>query len=471
MKKTLYPLIIGDLLGFMMTFVLAFFVFAQFSPYAFEIESQGISHVVSTNLTLFYMLMTSLGITYFWQQGHYNLSTPWWQQVEHMVIVSIYSLLFLCFYFFAIQGYPSRLFLAFSWLGMPPILITLRLIARHWLISKHKWTIPTIVIGGFENAIETVFALKSETYIKYNIKTICLPTTTPKRIKKFKEFHGEYKVCTEIPAFEKDDLVIICPDQRRELQIAETIETVTKAGADYAMVPPIEGFSYYGLKPHYFFGYNIVLLKNNLQLQGALNQIIKTTVDRIGASIGLLLLSPVFLYLIMKVKKDGGPAFYGHTRVGRNGKEFKCWKFRSMVANSQEVLEELLANDENARKEWEADFKLKDDPRITEIGEFIRKTSLDEIPQLLNVLRGEMSLVGPRPIVKDEVKYYKDKINEYYSVRPGVTGLWQASGRNDISYDLRVYLDSWYVRNWSLWSDIVIIIKTIMVLTSRKGAY
>jgi lipopolysaccharide/colanic/teichoic acid biosynthesis glycosyltransferase len=177
------------------------------------------------------------------------------------------------------------------------------------------------------------------------------------------------------------------------------------------------------LKSHFFFGYNIVLLQESFRLRGVLNAGVKTVMDRAGAAVGLLLLSPAFVYVALQVKKDGGDIFYGHERLGQHGKTFKCWKFRSMIVNSKEVLEELLAKDADARAEWEADFKLKDDPRITKIGHFIRKTILDEIPQLWNVLRGEMSLVGPRPIVADEAKYYGDKLADYQSVKPGITGL------------------------------------------------
>jgi Undecaprenyl-phosphate galactose phosphotransferase WbaP len=198
---------------------------------------------------------------------------------------------------------------------------------------------------------------------------------------------------------------------------------------------------------------------------------LKDVIDRAGAAVALLLLSPVFFVLAWKIKRDGGPAFYGHTRIGRNDKAFKCWKFRSMVMNSQAILKELLANDPAARAEYEKDFKLKNDPRVTRIGALLRKTSLDEIPQLFNVLRGEMSLVGPRPIVEDEKRYYGDKIDLYTSVKPGITGLWQVSGRSDTGYDLRVQLDNSYIKNWSLLNDIVIIFKTIHVVLTRKGAY
>ncbi|HDY8748802.1 TPA: sugar transferase, partial [Klebsiella pneumoniae] len=158
-------------------------------------------------------------------------------------------------------------------------------------------------------------------------------------------------------------------------------------------------------------------------------------------------------------------------RVGKNGRKFKCLKFRSMVINSKEVLENLLINDNEAREEWEKTFKLKNDPRITKIGHFLRRTSLDELPQLFNVLKGEMSLVGPRPIITEELQRYNEEVDYYLLSKPGMTGLWQVSGRSDVDYDTRVYLDSWYVKNWSMWNDIAILFKTIAVVLNRDGAY
>jgi len=185
----------------------------------------------------------------------------------------------------------------------------------------------------------------------------------------------------------------------------------------------------------------------------------------------IILLSPLLIYITRKVRKDGGPAIYGHERIGQSGKPFKCLKFRSMVINSKEVLEELLANDPEARREWDITFKLKNDPRITSIGHFLRKTSLDELPQLFNVLKGEMSLVGPRPIITAELGRYDDEVEYYLLSKPGMTGLWQVSGRSEVDYSTRVYLDAWYVKNWSMWNDIAILFKTVGVVLKKEGAY
>ena len=170
---------------------------------------------------------------------------------------------------------------------------------------------------------------------------------------------------------------------------------------------------------------------------------------------------------------SGSPVIFGHKRIGRDGREFNCYKFRSMVPDADEVLAHLLANDAQAREEWARDFKLKDDPRITRVGRFIRKTSLDEFPQLWNVLMNDMSVVGPRPVVRKELDTYYLGSNRahYLSVKPGLTGLWQVSGRNDMEYSERVELDRVYVSSWGLWSDFMIVMRTVGVIFRRKGAY
>lgn len=158
-------------------------------------------------------------------------------------------------------------------------------------------------------------------------------------------------------------------------------------------------------------------------------------------------------------------------RIGKNGKPFPCYKFRSMCVDAKIKLEELLETDPEAKAEWERDFKLRNDPRVTKSGAFLRKTSLDELPQIFNVLKGEMSLVGPRPIIHEELERYGEYVDDYLMVKPGITGMWQVSGRSDIDYEERVLLDSWYVRNWSVWIDIVMLFKTFKVVLLRKGAY
>ncbi|MBB5690216.1 sugar transferase [Roseomonas alkaliterrae] len=200
--------------------------------------------------------------------------------------------------------------------------------------------------------------------------------------------------------------------------------------------------------------------------------IAKRAMDVAIAGLALLVAAPFFLIVAALVRADGGPAFYAHPRVGRGGRIFGCLKFRSMVVDSQARLEALLAADPAARAEWEATRKLRNDPRITRIGRFLRATSLDELPQLINVLKGEMSIVGPRPVTQAELdRYYGAAAAHYLSVRPGITGLWQVSGRSETSYDQRVALDVAYVSQASLLGDIRILLRTPAAVLSRRGAH
>jgi Undecaprenyl-phosphate galactose phosphotransferase WbaP len=204
-----------------------------------------------------------------------------------------------------------------------------------------------------------------------------------------------------------------------------------------------------------------------------ISNLVKNVFDFSLTAVGTICISPLLVYIAYRIKKeDPGPIFFAHERIGKNGKPFPCYKFRSMVTNSQEMLQQYLAENPAAKEEWEREFKLKDDPRVTPIGKVLRRTSLDELPQIFNVLRGEMSLVGPRPVIQEELdKYYGETAKLYCTVKPGITGLWQVSGRSDTTYDERVAMDESYINNRSFLGDIVILWKTIGVVALKKGAY
>jgi exopolysaccharide production protein ExoY len=189
-----------------------------------------------------------------------------------------------------------------------------------------------------------------------------------------------------------------------------------------------------------------------------------------GAAL-IVFLAPLMLIIAALVKRDGGPVLYGHRRIGADRQSFRCWKFRSMVVDADQVLADVLTADPDARAQWERDFKLRADPRITPIGRFLRTTSLDELPQLFNVIAGDMSLIGPRPIVAEEIERYGDAFRHYCACRPGMTGLWQVSGRTGVDYVRRVKFDEQYATGWSLRLDLTVLCRTVVVVTQRSGAY
>jgi undecaprenyl-phosphate galactose phosphotransferase len=214
------------------------------------------------------------------------------------------------------------------------------------------------------------------------------------------------------------------------------------------------------------------LISASQGLLNPVNRLIKGVMDYAGGLLALMVFSPAFLYAAWRIKRDdGGAVFFKQERIGRNASVFKMYKFRTMKPNAERMLFEML-KDETVRQEYEVAFKLKNDPRITRIGKFLRKTSLDELPQLFNVLRGEMSLIGPRPFVPEEIEpRYGESAEQVYRVKPGMTGLWQVSGRNDINFEDSRDLDLYYIRNWSPWLDIVSVFRTIQALLTSAGAY
>ena len=195
---------------------------------------------------------------------------------------------------------------------------------------------------------------------------------------------------------------------------------------------------------------------------------IKRILDIVMSIIGVILLSPVFLIIAIMIKATSrGPVFFAHIRVGKNGKKFKMYKFRTMYENAREMIKNFTPEQ---KKEWEENFKLQDDPRITKIGKFLRKTSLDELPQIFNILRGDLSIVGPRPVVVKELrKYGKDK-DKFLSVTPGLTGYWQVNGRSETTYDERIQLELYYVDHMSFWLDVKIFFKTFSTVFKKEGA-
>lgn len=221
---------------------------------------------------------------------------------------------------------------------------------------------------------------------------------------------------------------------------------------------------------------DLVLLKEDHKTKKIVSQktkqIIKRTIDIIGGIVGVLILVPltIIVAVVNLVSHEEGPIFYSQVRIGKNGKLFKMYKFRTMVVDADKKLQKMLDENEELKKEWEKNRKLQNDPRITKIGGFLRKTSLDEFPQFVNVLKGEMSLVGPRAVVGDEIEKFGIHKEEVLSVRPGITGYWAANGRSDTTYDERVEMESYYARNMSTALDVQILCKTVVSVIKKEGA-
>ena len=362
--------------------------------------------------------------------------------------------------------------IALVWLTVMIILPICRHLIRCVLDDFGVWRRPVVVVGIGNNAITAVNAITQDFTLGYKILAVADPDLKIPT-------GSTLDLSTGLPVISVAELeklpetiqVIIALESAQDMSSQQIIHQLIAANRRVHMMPSLRGLPTMGMQVSHFFSQNTVMLTMRNNLARADYKVIKRVFDIVASSALLLLLSPLFIYVSARVKTDGGPALYGHERVGRRGKAFKCLKFRSMHVDSQNMLRKLLESNPEARDEWERDFKLKNDPRITPIGNVIRKTSIDELPQLLNVLRGDMSLVGPRPVIEDELARYGQYKSFYLRVSPGITGLWQVSGRSDTSYEERVALDVWYAQNWSLVYDIAILLKTIGVVFGRKGAY
>jgi undecaprenyl-phosphate galactose phosphotransferase len=248
---------------------------------------------------------------------------------------------------------------------------------------------------------------------------------------------------------------------------------IEKSTKKILLIPDLQGMPIMNTELRYLFSERLLMLRINNNLKSKIHITSKRVFDVVLSILLMPILLPALCIIGVFIKRESpGPVIFSHVRIGSGGKSVGVLKFRSMYVDAKERLEEILRADPEARAEWESSYKLKHDPRVTKIGRFLRETSLDELPQIFNVLIGEMSLVGPRPVIQDEIdKYYKEYAEYYFLTPPGITGLWQVSGRNDTSYDFRVKTDSWYASNWSLWLDLTILVKTAKVVLMREGAY
>lgn len=346
--------------------------------------------------------------------------------------------------------------------------------ALRWILNRTQLFLePTIFIGSDETANKL---LKYSAHTSFfGIKVVGLIDDQPNN----KALSGKYPVLGSVrdakEIIQKSGVqnVIILAPRMDPAKLSSIIEDIFPLVKNVSFVPNTEDMpvSNMELQPLYLENMVVVSVSNNLSRWYC--RIVKRTFDFVVATLGSLAISPFLIAIACAIKYSSpGPVLYSQKRLGENGKHFRCWKFRSMVPDADIKLKEYLASNPEARKEWDESQKLKNDPRITRIGNFLRRTSLDELPQLWNVITGDMSLVGPRPIIDNEIEKYGIYFNDYKMVRPGMTGLWQTSGRSDISYPRRVRLDAWYIRNWNVWLDISLIVKTVRVLLSRNsGAY
>lgn len=469
-KAEKYFLTISDALALLAAFWLASL---------WTIDASGLNNLgLDTSRLLSYCLLSLITLSIFKLKGHHVKRRPYSNEIKEVLkVVMVMGLIDAALVFLG-KRESSRAALLATWLIVPCCVLLLRGLVKYLLMKVGGWIRPMVIIGWGENALQTARAFDEEALMGYRLIAFLIPKGQECFEHGYLNRNRQAVPCIALGE-DPEQTIKMLGDPHAVVALQQggidayqgMIQQISRRVKNMQVVPAVRGLPLYGMEVNHFFTHEVLLLtmRNNLARPGL--QFIKRCFD-LTASIAVIIIgSPILLWIAAKVLASGRPVFYGHKRVGQNGKHFLCYKFRTMAVNADVLLKELLERDPEARAEWDRDFKLKNDPRITSIGHFLRKTSLDELPQLWNVLKGEMSLVGPRPVVDAELERYGNQVDYYLEAKPGVTGLWQVSGRNDVSYDTRVYLDAWYVKNWSLFNDIVILLKTVKVIFKKDGAY
>ena len=408
--------------------------------------------------------------------GHYTRLKPLWNELKDFLGIIGYTVAVIAIVLFFSDTHFSRIWFVAYWSLIFVLVPICRYLTKSILIQSGNFFVPVVVFGTGINAQRTARTMETDRMLGLKVVRFVETGSTNlngpggesrNQLAHIRDFdramldekydHPHYVFALDSAEdFEHNrhlinSFIVTC----RYVTVSPPLFGLPLDGAEVLNVQPCESV--------------LIRLQNNLSKWHNIQ--IKRSMDIVGSLLAIVLVSPLFLVLYFLVKSDGGPVFYKQVRVGRYGNKFNCWKIRSMVTDADQVLKEYLALHPELKQAWERDHKLKNDPRITSVGHFIRKGSIDELPQLWNVLKGEMSLVGPRPIVVEESSRYGELLNYYLGSRPGITGLWQISGRNDTTYDERVDLDVWYSRNWSLWLDAVIMLRTVPAILFRSGAY
>jgi Undecaprenyl-phosphate galactose phosphotransferase WbaP len=372
---------------------------------------------------------------------------------------------------FQIGDLLSRLMLLLTFLGLLFIAPFAQYLVRRELKKLKLWGRPVIVLGYANTGAQSVDLLEREWGLGYkpvSLFNIQL-TSAGEEVRPTAYIDTLAQAMDEGRRRKIDTCIFAMPYTRRE-QLADMVRTASDGFQHIIVLPNLRGVTNSAVVARDLSGTLALEVKQNLLNPWAKR--LKRALDLFGAVVGGFFICPLLLTIAVLIKLDSpGPVLFGHRRLGARDKHFLCWKFRTMYVDAERMLNECLQEHPSLQAEWETNHKLRDDPRVTRIGRFLRKTSLDELPQLWNVLRGEMSLAGPRPIVDAEVSKYDKDYELYRRIRPGMSGFWQVGGRSDIDYRTRVAMDAYYVRNWSVWLDIIILTRTVKVVLFDHGAY
>lgn len=489
--RILYPLLLitGDLAGFYSSLFISYFLRIHFWSHWILLP-----HLQSLEIFVrqFWMPIILVGISFY--EGLYSKRQPFWEETQHLIRAIFLS--FVAIFAFVSLGKLSSVISRIVILETGLFSLFLIPLFRYfWKPFLHRWGIGvkrTLLLGEGAWATLAHLGLYRDHYMGIRVLgRIALPDE-PSFMEKGEEkelvlenFSLSGKVAPPLPELGslmhlKDIVrrmnvrgaVIAVPHLRRQ-EISRLVAYVQSHVLSVYVVPNISQVNLVNSELLYLFYEEIFLLGIHNNLKSRANRFVKSLSDFVLALFLIIPLLPLMSVISLIVAATSpGPVFYTQYRMGQKGKMFPIFKFRTMTLDADKKLNDILTQNPEMEKEFREKYKLENDPRITPIGRFLRKTSLDELPQIMNVLRREMSFVGPRPVTRDELHFlYREASEEYSLVKPGITGLWQVSGRSERGYAARIRLDLWYIRNWSLWLDFVILIRTIGVVFSGRGSW
>jgi Undecaprenyl-phosphate galactose phosphotransferase WbaP len=475
-----YILILADLTAILAAFAAGRVVHLVTHP---EVAQLGVMHALETmreSRVLLSLAVAAFILAWFWRDGHYSRRRPFWDEYKDVIKTVVAAGILQAALFYLFKWPISRFSFGGTWVAMFLFVPAGRFATKRILIALGGWKRPTVIIGTGQNALEAARAIACERLMGYDLVAFLqVPHGEGPVVHKLNVGDRDYPVMhyngdphTALARLNNPHVVVAVEkgetDYRRDL--------LTKILPNYRNIhvaPAVRDLPLYGTEVERFFNQEVMFLtiRNNLSRKWA--RVLKRAFDLAASGAGLIVVAPVFLLIVLRIRlNDGGPAFFRQERLGHNGRPFGVLKFRTMVHDAEEVLRQWEEENSERVEEYRANnFKLKDDPRVTPPGRWLRRASLDELPQLWNVFKGEMSLVGPRPLLAREADSYGESIVFYNQVRPGISGIWQISGRSRTRFEDRVNMDTWYIRNWSLWYDIYILLRTVRVVFRRDGAY
>ena len=463
-----FVLALGDVIAVALSVITCWLIAVSIRSYLGLQIPPGMVAGVNVHIMLTVPTVLVLWFSHSW--GHYTRMQPFWLESKSIVKLVLYAAAIALAANFLLKNHLSRIWFVSAYICFLVAIPTFRYATKWTLHRLGMLGTPIVLIGNPGKFAQLREAIEQDFTLGYRVASE-VPIMKPSHVL-YRE-HEQQLVdhCAEISKSNIAATVLVAPSSDEELKdYPELQSTIYQKFDNIIFAKEVHGTSQANAELLTLSKNEMIFLRLNSNLNRATLTFVKRAFDVIFSVIAIVVLSPVLLVLYALVSMDGGVALFPSHRVGKSGVLFNCLKFRTMRVDADAYLSRAVENDPSLKQEWSKNFKFESDPRITSVGRFLRKTSLDELPQLFNVLKGDMSLVGPRPILLDEVERYGDQLIDYQSIKPGITGMWQVNGRSDLTYQRRIELNKWYIRNWTLWLDLTILLKTIPAVMFGKSA-